>query len=1307
MADEIEDREEDREEEINIGQEIGQFDVKSHEVLPKMYLAYALSVIKDRSLPDIRDGLKPVARRILFSMNEMGLAHNKPTRKSARVVGDVMGKLHPHGDGCCRGNTLAAGLDGNTYQWKDLVGKRLWVLAYDKQTNSIIPAEAHSFRVTKQVDKLYRVTFWNDEVIELTDNHELCEIIDDWKRTDEIKVGDTIANGIIASHEYAKFRSANDFLSFSKKIHHIVGEAIYGESEIYHHIDEDTKNNVPSNLRPITKAEHEKLHKNYEIGFDKGRETMFHGTTEFREATRKKNSEIIKAVNQKHYLFKAIKIVKLIIEDGLEPTQELYEQYRTKLYNGTKITRLIENGHTFSEVVEYARSKDKLKLIDTLAAKGHTVGLQRQQFDDDDEIIHDRTGQIDGHVLRNASHVVVQCLKEYGLNFSIEDYEDTRVDICKMDGEGYGNINNRCYPKFETLSARFNITTTKELLDALSNRNLMIVKNIEVITVDNEPVYDFTVDNYENMLVPVGKNENGELKLILVHNSIYSTAVRIAQPFTTRYPLIIGQGNFGSLEDPPAAMRYTEMKMAEITQEVIADIDKETVDFMPNFDGTLQEPKVLPTRLPLFLLNGSIGIAVGMATAAPPHNLTEVVNALLAFIDNEDVTITELTKFIKGPDFPSGAYMFDTNVESIYETGKGSVTLRAKAEIIDSGKKQCIIITEVPYQVDKSKLIARIAQLYQDKETKLEGIDGIVDVRDESDKTGVRIVIELRKGVKAKMVLNTLYRRTELQCKYSISMRALINNIPKMVGLKEVFWHFLDHRKNVVIRRAEFELKNAEKKDHILQGFLIAFDNLDELIANVKSSRSNEETIKKLKRYKLSDEQIKAILELRIQRLAQFERDTILNEHNTLLTKIAQLKQLLDSEDLVLKEIKRELAEIKQNYGDARRTKIIKTSPDDNDEVQIKEIEEIQEDDVIVTVTHKGLVKRTPINEYRLQNVKGKGLIGVDIKDEDYVANIFQLSTRDATLVFTNMGNCYKMNVYDIPSLGRTASGSSILNVIGMDENEKVVRVIPVKDLIGKTFLMVSKKGQIKKLKAEKLRRPRSTGTRVMGLNDDDSLVDVAFIEKPNINVLIITRDGVAIRFDEQTIRTSGKSSAGVRSIKLRDENYIITMNIFESEKHEEQFIMMVTEKGYSKKTILRKFRVQKRGGRGVICMDLNDTTGKIVSAGIIKDDKEQFIVITAKGILIRLRSSQIRKLGRNTQGSRIQNVQKSDHVAAVAYLGIVADDVRFDNVQDAETDMTEVIDDKDDDSEFINDDGEEDDKVDNRRMPFMDYKDS
>jgi len=1255
-----EDEDEDIVCENEVVSEEGQFDVKSHEVLPKMYLAYALSAIKDRSLPDIRDGLKPVARRILFGMHEMSLTHSKPTRKSARVVGEVMGKYHPHGDGCWRGSANVLELNGKIHRLKDLVGKQIWVLAHDTENNKPVPAIAHSFRITKFVDELYRVTFWNGEKIELTDNHELEKLSGEWSRTDALNVGDIITNGIITNNEYPKFRSSNERMSIGKKLHHIVGEHIHGEAEIYHHKDENTKNNLPDNIEPVTKIAHEKLHKNYEKGLRKGNETMFHGIDEFREATRKKNSEIIKAVNQKHYLFKAIKILKMMIEDDVELTEEVYNNYRVKVYNGTTLERLKINGHTFDEVAGYAKSKEKLRLIDTSLAKGHIESLKVEENNADEHVSRQSNdSRKKGHLLYTSSIVVSACLENYGLNFNIKDYDDIRCDLCETD-------DNNFYPKFETLTKWFGITTINQLLDLMSQRNLMIIKKIETFNVDHEPVYDFTVDKYENMYMPVGTNERNETKLIVAHNSIYGAAVRLAQPFTTRYPLIIGQGNFGSVEDKPAAMRYTEMKMSAISDMVVADIDKATVDFMPNFDGTLNEPKVLPTRLPLFLLNGSVGIAVGMATSAPPHNLTEIIDAMLTFIDNEDVSISELMQYLKGPDFPSGAYMFDNGIRQIYETGRGSVTIRAKAEIVDNGKRQNIIITELPYQLDKSKLITRIADLYKKKE-KIEGIDGISDIRDESDKHGTRLVVELRRGVRAKAVLNTLFRRTELQTKQSFLMRALIDNVPKLVTLKEIFGHFVNHRKDVITRRTEFELNQAEKKAHILRGYLVVFDNLDAILEDVKTSKSTEMTYKRLQKYKLSDEQIKAILDLRVQRLAQFEREAIVTEHSELMTKIHGLKQLLDSEVLVLEKIKEELAEIRQQFGDARKTKIIKTrsrsnSDDDDDNKEesldtsdetIDEIEEIQEEDVVVTVTHNGLVKRTPVSEYRVQNVRGKGLIGVDVKEEDYVEKVFQLSTHDYTLVFTNKGHCYKMNVFEIPSLGRTAAGSSILNVLNLNEDEIVASVVPITNLQDKMFLMVTRKGQVKKLKAEKLQRPRAKGTKVVGLDDNDVLIDVKLIDQPHLDALLVTRKGISIRFPESAVRASGKSGSGVRAIKLADDDCIVSVNMI-SEADNECFVMLVTERGYSKKTILRKFRTQRRGGRGIICMDANTTVGKIVSAGIVLDEKEQFIVMTSQGMLIRLKSAQIRTLGRNTQGSRIQKLKMTDSVAAVAYLGIV-----------------------------------------------------
>ena len=779
--------------------------------------------------------------------------------------------------------------------------------------------------------------------------------------------------------------------------------------------------------------------------------------------------------------------------------------------------------------------------------------------------------------------------------------------------------------------------------------------------------------------------------------NIYGTAVRLVQPFTTRYPLIIGQGNFGSPEDPPAAHRYTEMKLSRFSDEaILSDLDKETVDYMSNYDGTLQEPKVLPTKVPLLLLNGSMGIAVGMATSVPPHNLREVIDALLAFIENEDITLPELLTYIKGPDFPSAAYMFDGGMQQIYETGRGSVTLRAKTQIISQGKKQkqSIIITELPFQVDKVALITRLASLYQDKETKLEGIDGISDLRDES-KADIRIVIELRKGVEANMVLNTLYRHTDLQCKHAVHMRALVNGVPKMVGLIEILKNFLSHRKDIVTRRTEFDLRNAERRCNLLKGFLIVFENLDIIITDVKTSTSNDETWQRLRKYNLNDEQIKAILDMKIQRLAQFERSVIVQEHDEIVQKINGLKQVLESEELVVKQIKDELQLLRHQFGDNRLTKII---PASQDSTEIRPIEEIQEEDVIVTVTRKGMIKRTPISEYRVQNVKGKGLIGAEVRDGDYIQNIFQLSTRDYTLVFTKFGKCYRMNSFEIPALGRTAIGSSILNILHLEEGDEISSIIPIKSLEDRTFVMVTKLGQIKRLKAIKLQRPRSDGTKVIKLGENDQLIKVNLLEKPDLHMLLVTNGGIAIRFEADTIRSSGKGGSGVRGIKLEPADFIVSANIISKEEEETAYLMTVTERGYSKRSILRKFRTQRRGGRGIICMDVDSTiVGKIIAANVVRDDLEQFILITEKGILIRLKAGQIRKLGRNTQGSRIQKLSEKDSVAAVAFIGIVeGDDDDTMEPADGGKPVEDDIDDKEDDnSGILPDDGvPEDDEV-------------
>ena len=531
------------------------------------------------------------------------------------------------------------------------------------------------------------------------------------------------------------------------------------------------------------------------------------------------------------------------------------------------------------------------------------------------------------------------------------------------------------------------------------------------------------------------------------HGDTYHTSVRLAQPWLSRYPLIDGQGNFGSVDDdPPAANRYTEMRLTHVADAImLSDIDKETVDFIPNYDGSTVEPKVLPVRVPMLLLNGSIGIAVGMATDCAPHNLTEVVNATIKMLENPDIELDGLLKSIKGPDFPTGAMMFIDNIREIYETGRGSVVIRAKAEIEDDGKYQSIIFKELPYQLNKGKLIAKIGELYREKRDEIEGLDGIADIRDESsEEEGIRVVIELKRGVDAGPVLSMLYRRTDLQSKYSISMMALVDNQPKYINLKLILSSFIEHRKSVITRRANFDLKQAQIKAHRLEGFLIVFNNLDAVINDIKTSSSQAQAYERLRRYKLSDVQIKEILEMRVQRLAQFEQQPIIDEHKKIMALITELQSLIASDEKIKEVMKAELTEIKHKFGDDRRTQIINAKSSD---MEITEMDELQDEEVVITVTENGNIKRTPVSEYRTQRSKGRGAKGVEVKEDDAVAYVFNASSKDYALVFTNIGKCYKMNIRQIPASGKGTLGKQITNIIKLSEkNENIVKVVAMDD---------------------------------------------------------------------------------------------------------------------------------------------------------------------------------------------------------------------------------------------------------------------
>lgn len=725
--------------------------------------------------------------------------------------------------------------------------------------------------------------------------------------------------------------------------------------------------------------------------------------------------------------------------------------------------------------------------------------------------------------------------------------------------------------------------------------------------------------------------------------AVYDTMVRMAQEWSLRYILVDGQGNFGSVDgDSPAAMRYTEARLKRIAEELLNDINKNTVDFQPNFDDSLTEPSVLPAKLPNLLLNGASGIAVGMATNMAPHNLTEVVDGIVAYIDNRDITIDELTQHIKAPDFPTGAIIYGyQGVRSAFETGRGRVVLRAKAEIetLKSGREQ-IIVTEIPYQVNKASMIEKTAQLINEKK-----IEGISDIRDESDRSGMRIVYELKKDAIPNVVLNNLFKQTQLQSSFSINNVALVGGRPKTLNLKDIIYHYVEHRHEVVVRRTQFELEEAEKRAHILEGYLIALDHLDEVIALIRSSRDPE--IAKaglMEKFSLSDIQARAILDMRLQRLTGLEREKIQKEYEEVKALIEELKSILADETKRMAIIKAELLEIKERYGDARRTYIEHAA----DEFTAEDM--IPDDDMVITISHQGYIKRTPLVEYRTQGRGGVGSRAATSKDDDFTEHLFIATNHNYLLIFTEFGKVYWHKVWAIPEGSKTAKGRAIQNLINIEANDKVRAVINVKtlvdpDYINNNFLiMCTEKGTIKKTSLEAYSRPRQAGINAIIINEGDKLLNVRLTNGDN-HIVIATDSGRAIHFHESDVRSMGRMSTGVRGIYLDSKETVIGMVCVDH--REPPSLLVVSENGYGKRSDLSDYRITKRGGKGVKTMNITEKTGQLVA---IKDveDTDQLMIINRSGIAIRMEVADLRVMGRATQGVKLIRLNENDQISAV-----------------------------------------------------------
>ena len=724
-------------------------------------------------------------------------------------------------------------------------------------------------------------------------------------------------------------------------------------------------------------------------------------------------------------------------------------------------------------------------------------------------------------------------------------------------------------------------------------------------------------------------------------SSVYDAMVRLAQDFSLRYPLIDGHGNFGSIDgDGAAAYRYTEARMAKIAETMLTDIEKNTVDFMPNFDGIRQEPTVLPAKLPALLVNGSSGIAVGMATNIPPHNLKEVLNAVIRMVElresGEEITDEELLKIVKGPDFPTGATILGREgIKQAYLTGKGKISLRAEAEIEEMpGNKQRIIVSSLPYQVNKAKLIIDINQLARDKK-----IEGISEVRDESDREEkVRVVIELKRDVNAKVILNKLFKNTQMQDSFGIIMLALVDNVPKILTLRQCLDNYIDHRKTVIIRRTKFDLDKALARAHILEGLRIAIDNIDEVIKIIRGSYDDPKE-RLMERFGLDDIQAQAILDMRLRTLSGLQREKIEEEYNELMKLIAHLRDILANENLVDDIIKEESLEMIEKYGDDRKTKIVASEEEFEDE------DLIQEEQTVISLTHFGYIKRMPLDTYKSQRRGGKGITGMTTREEDFVKQIFTASTHDILLFFSNKGKLYKLRGFEVPEAGRTTKGTAIVNLLSLSGGEKITAVIPVKEFTDNQYLlMATKQGLIKKTPFKEYDSGKKTGLISITLREDDELIDVRLSDGNN-NVVMVTKKGMSITYSEKDVRPVGRTAQGVIGMRLDKDDYVIGMESINEQNKET--LLAITENGFGKRTELEEYRVQTRGGKGVITYKITPKTGDIVGIRIV-DENDDVLMITDSGVVIRIKANEISILGRNTQGVTLMRTSDGGKVVSI-----------------------------------------------------------
>ncbi len=1184
------------------------------------YLDYAMSVIVSRALPDVRDGLKPVHRRILWAMWDTGLTHGSKYRKSANVVGEVLGRYHPHGDssvydamvrmaqdfslryplidgqgnwGCFTKDTLVKLTDGRNVSFENLIveakaGKKNYTYTINK-LGLISIAEIKNPRRTIQNAQIIKVTLDNGEEIKCTPNHLFMLKDGSYKEVQDITEKDSIMP------LYEKLSEKTDRLNREGYIliyqpktdiwvpaHHLADNYnlthkryTKNTGRVRHHINFNKLNNSPDNIVRMQWGQHWQTH--YKNASE------LHKSIDYRKKIATgRNAYLSKPETKEKYS-------KLLTERNIKNWQN--PEYRKKMCQFlSKINKQFIQKHP-EKRKEFGERVTKI-LKKLWQNPEYRLFMHKKIIEGNKNHITNRTGKIK---FLNICKIILE----------------RHLDLNETS---YNEIRNNVYPYGK--ATLWNTGLTKYFQN---NRNLIhqeINKNHRVVKIkklsSREDVYDLTVDGTHNFCLGSG---------IFVHNSVDG--------------------------DNAAAMRYTECRLSKIAEEMMVDIEKNTVDFAPNYDGSRMEPTVVPSKVPQMLLNGSVGIAVGMATDIPPHNLTEITEAILHIIKNPNATVAEIMGIVKGPDFPTGGIMYDRKaIVEAYTVGQGSITCRAKAEITERKAGQYnIMISEIPYRVNKSELIKRIAELVSDKK-----IEGIKDLRDESDKDGLSIVVELKTDAPAQKVLNALYKHTELQKNFNMNMIGLVNGIqPQLLSIKDVLEQYIGHRKIIIRRRTEFDLNKAKERAHILEGLVKALDSIDAVISTIKKSKDKEEAHKNLMvKFKLTDIQATAILEMKLQTLASLERKKFEDELDEKMKLIKELELILSSDKKILSVVEKDLIDVKDKYGDARRTQLVNSGIS-----EFKDEDLIASEDVIITMSQSGYVKRIDPDTFKSQHRGGKGLIGAEVSEDDFLTHLVSANTHDNILFFTDSGKVFQTKVYEIPQGSRTSKGKIVNNFLDIPPTETIRALVAYGDKEkGNGFLvMVTKGGVIKKSSLKDFEHVRRSGIIAINLQKGDFLSWVKASSGKD-QIILATSGGQAIRFKESQLRPMGRTASGVRGIKLKKDDVIAGMDIIREDQisNKKQNVLMVTEGGFAKQTPLKEYKVQSRGGQGIKTAKITPKTGKINEIKIIADE-EEIIVLSAKGQVIRTKLADVRESSRATSGVRVMRLDESDKIVAITCL--------------------------------------------------------